>query len=269
MIAYGLLEPRFAMLEILQLSGNYIGPSLPYLVSSLFSHQKIKKLGLAWNNVTDAGAKSLVALLRKVKSLQHMDLRFNRIGDDGAFEFAKMFTARAKMERLDLSHNQIQAEGCKRLTSGIKKGKAEVKLKLDGNLGYKNMVLAHVVAPAVTVTPGPGGLMLPQFRDLVVPGWPRQSTTREGPRQGRPMWQASRGQACTPALEGVRSTAARTASAVNFGPRPWLPSLTLARNMSNATLGGMDGRRMWSRNAHVLNIVPSLQDRRSPCPTKS
>merc|ERR1712185_390526 len=122
----------------------------------------------------------LAALTVKVKSLKELDLCFNFIHDDGAKSLAKAVSSKGKFSRLDLSHNQIEIFGAKAVKAVARK---KLKVPLEGNPSER---VSPYKEPAVAVAPGPGGLMLPQIRSLVVAGWPRRSTTAEpGGRRGQ------------------------------------------------------------------------------------
>jgi Ca2+-binding EF-hand superfamily protein len=250
-LAHALLESRMDKLEVLELSGNYIGPEgVTWISSSIQKHTSLRLLGLAWNLVDDDGAKRLSTLARKVRTLNELDLRFNRIGDDGALQLSKLLASKSRFTRLDLGYNQIEKEGCSKCVSAARKNKTT--LILQGNLGHKGTVLAHKGNPVVAAPYG--GMMLPKIKDLVVAGWPRSGVSRDGPRKkkGKP------GSKPGSALAG---DAPRTASALGrMMPQPWPPSIELSRSMTEAKLQGISPARAWSREACTKHSLPGLED---------
>lgn len=245
-LANSLLEPRFEKLQTLQLRANYIGIKAScWIACACEKLPALRSLGLSWNHIEDSAASRIANMITVVKTLKELDLSFNRIGTDGAQKLSKSLMDKAiKLQILDLRFNSIEKSGVNRLRATARK---VVEVRLEGNLGSDPSNESPIINPRIT-----GGHVLPQIREVVVTGWPRTSTTRQGKRphtdacdeDGFSKQSAVR-MPCTPSRDPVLLPELDgTVSA-----RIWPAARGLVRNLSEAALTACGNRRAWSRSA--------------------
>ena len=98
-------------------------------------HNQITRLGLAGNNITNAGAEKIAEALTSLECrIIILNLSSNLIGDSGVESLSKSLSSpNCGLRELDLSHNQIQCKGCKCLAAAIRKPNCLQCLNLEGN----------------------------------------------------------------------------------------------------------------------------------------
>ncbi|CAF3411431.1 unnamed protein product [Rotaria socialis] len=94
------------VLNVLDLSGNNIGPSL-------------QTLDLSINNIGDEGAKYLSDLMENQTELQALDLRSNRITDKGAEFLVIGLNRNTILKRISLWQNEITGNGAQHLMNAL------------------------------------------------------------------------------------------------------------------------------------------------------
>jgi Ca2+-binding EF-hand superfamily protein len=239
-LANSLLEPRFAQMKTLELRANYIGVKASmWIAMACEKLTGLRNLGLSWNHIDDHAAPRLAQALATIKTLKELDLSFNRIRFDGAETFSKALKQKGlKLEILDLRFNAIDKRGVTRLRAAARK---VVEVRLDGNPGNDALNESPLLAPRLT-----GGEVLPKILDVVVTGWPRESTSQgaDGPKNKK----------------GSANHAARSSPVYEaFSSQHWPAAKRLERNLSEAALTAVGTRRLWSRNA-VRRHSPLAQD---------
>ena len=85
--------------KVLFLSGNQLGDAAAKAIAAMLrTNRSLTRLDLNGNNIGDAGAKAIAAMLRTNRSLTILNLKFNKIGDAGkkavikAVKFREGFT---------------------------------------------------------------------------------------------------------------------------------------------------------------------------------
>jgi len=90
---------------------------------------EVKDLYLFRNQLGDAGAEAIAAMLRTNRSLTDLDLRSNKIGDAGAEAIAAMLRTNRSLTELNLNGNRIGDAGKKALREAV-----------EGREGFKLLI---------------------------------------------------------------------------------------------------------------------------------
>jgi len=136
-------QKNFTRLEAL-LTEYYDGSlavtlNLPYYqlgveraVGFIESIKQYKLIGFNFsaNEIGDAGAIALAAVLKENETLTSLKISMNKIGDAGAIALAAALKENKKLTSLDLSANQIGIEGVKALAEALKKNKTLTNLNI-------------------------------------------------------------------------------------------------------------------------------------------
>ncbi|XP_064241277.1 leucine-rich repeat-containing protein 34 isoform X2 [Passer domesticus] len=121
---------------------------LGVLVSVLGQAAFVTGLDLAYNLLTDAGAKTMATFLQENSSLQYLNLMFNDIGTSGAELIAGALHSNQSLVHLRMTGNKIRNQGGMFFASMLKINSTLEKL----DLGDCDVGLQCLVATAIALT---------------------------------------------------------------------------------------------------------------------
>eukprot|EP00058_Branchiostoma_floridae_P003830 XP_002589318.1 hypothetical protein BRAFLDRAFT_77771 [Branchiostoma floridae] len=102
-----LLLKQFPLLEAINLNGSDItDEKVPALVEGLASCQKLKKVNLSHNKLSDRGD-----FLPPLPNLEEIDLSYNDISDESVSDLAEGLGSCQKLKKVNLSHNKLSDRG--------------------------------------------------------------------------------------------------------------------------------------------------------------
>ena len=109
-----------------------------FLCDCLKEDNTLQELNLAYNNITNEGAKNIKKIaeaIRVTKTLQKLSLRENKLSDDEVAAISYSLNSNVSLQELNLTRNNITDEGAKKIAKAIQENETLQTL----NLSYNNI----------------------------------------------------------------------------------------------------------------------------------
>ncbi|GET89410.1 hypothetical protein, conserved [Leishmania tarentolae] len=114
----GILRNPVSPLQVLQLHGNYLGPTgVMTICHAVRTNKVLKRLTLGNNHATDEAAHAIAAMLESNYTLEELDIRLNTLTANGVKTIAQKGLAKnSSLSILSLSGNEVGPVGANELT---------------------------------------------------------------------------------------------------------------------------------------------------------
>lgn len=146
---------RNSALEVLDLSGNYIGDAGASAFAALLkcSESKIVELNLHSTNITTVGVRQLAEALAENACLRKLDLSKNWLGNSGAAVLTDMLKVNETLTKISLNGTHMRSQGLLDLCDGLRVNTALSCLELwDNEIGATSIAALRTVLKETNIT---------------------------------------------------------------------------------------------------------------------